>query len=212
MDVVSYILSKNAVKHVEVDVEEVKEEVAEIEEELDKKVNKDELGSSAYLDAPVMGDATDNEVVLGCDSRLSDARTPVAHTHLMSEISDLPTLGTVVTYDIPVMGDALPNEVVMGDDSRLTDSRDPNPHTHTVSDISDFPSLGTAAEKDWSNAYDPTSEDLVTGKVIGDALETLPHPMVFKGSLGEGGTISQLPAAVSANEGFTYKVITFSFW
>ena len=42
MDVVSYILSKNAVKHVEVDVEEVKEEVAEIEEELDKKVNKDE--------------------------------------------------------------------------------------------------------------------------------------------------------------------------
>lgn len=208
MDVVSYILSKNAIKHVEVDVEEVKEEVAEIEEELDKKVNKDELGSSAYLDAPVMGDAADNEVVLGYDSRLSDARTPVAHTHLMNEISDLPTLGTVVTYDIPVMGDALPNEVVMGDDSRLTDSRDPNPHTHTVSDISDFPSLGTAAEKDWSNTYDPTSEDLITGKVVGDALGTLPNPMVFKGSLGEGGTISQLPAAVPANEGFTYKVIT----
>ena len=215
MDIVSYILNKNSIGEIQDEVDQIEEDLVDIEQditdintELDKKVNKDELGSSAYLDVPAMGDAADNEVVLGCDSRLTDARTPVAHTHLMNEIADLPTLGTVVTYDIPVMGDALANEVVMGDDTRLTDNRDPNPHNHVVADITDFPTLGTAAAKDYTSTYDPTSSDLVTGEVVGEAINSLPNPMVFKGSLGDGGTITQLPAPVAANEGFTYKVIT----
>ena len=208
MDIVSYILNKNSIGEIQDEVDQIEEDLVEINTELDKKVNKDELGSSAYLDVPAMGDAADNEVVLGCDSRLTDARTPVAHTHLMNEIADLPTLGTVVTYDIPVMGDALANEVVMGDDTRLTDNRDPNPHNHVVADITDFPTLGTAAAKDYTSTYDPTSSDLVTGEVVGEAINSLPNPMVFKGSLGDGGTITQLPAPVAANEGFTYKVIT----
>ena len=208
MDIVTYALSKKAIKKVQVDVDEVKADVAEVEHELENKVDKDELGSSAFLDVPVIGDAAENEVVIGSDSRLSDARTPKAHNHTMDDISDLPELGSVVTYDIPAIGDALPNEVVLGDDSRLTDSRTPKAHTHTTSEISDFPTLGTAAGKNWSNTFDPTSEDLVSGKAVGEALNTLPNPMIFKGSLGEGGTISELPAAVAANEGFTYKVIT----
>lgn len=208
MDIVSYILNKNSIGEIQDEVDQIEEDLVDINTELDKKVNKDELGSSAYLDAPAIGDAADNEVVLGCDSRLTDARTPVAHTHLMNEIADLPTLGTVVTYDIPVMGDALPNEVVMGDDTRLTDNRDPNPHNHVVADITDFPTLGTAAAKDYTSTYDPTSSDLVTGEAVGEAINSLPNPMVFKGSLGDGGTITQLPAPVAANEGFTYKVIT----
>lgn len=32
--------------------------------------------------------------------------------------------------------------------------------------------------------------------------------MIFKGSLGTGGTITSLPTAAAANNGFTYKVIT----
>ena len=39
-------------------------------------------------------------------------------------------------------------------------------------------------------------------------LDNLPFPMVFKGSLGTGGTISTLPAASSENEGYVYIVIT----
>lgn len=35
----------------------------------------------------------------------------------------------------------------------------------------------------------------------------IPQAMVFKGSLGTGGTITTLPTASSSNEGFTYKVI-----
>lgn len=39
------------------------------------------------------------------------------------------------------------------------------------------------------------------------AIENLPKPMVFKGSLGTGGTITSLPAASSSNTGYVYKVI-----
>ena len=39
-------------------------------------------------------------------------------------------------------------------------------------------------------------------------VEDLPEPMLFKGSLGIGGTITELPDASSINEGYVYKVIT----
>ena len=39
-------------------------------------------------------------------------------------------------------------------------------------------------------------------------IDDLPAPMIFKGTLGVGGTIQTLPTASASNEGFTYKVIT----
>ena len=39
-------------------------------------------------------------------------------------------------------------------------------------------------------------------------IDNLPEPMVFKGTLGVGGTIQTLPTASASNEGWTYKVIT----
>lgn len=41
-----------------------------------------------------------------------------------------------------------------------------------------------------------------------ERIDALPLPMVFKGTLGTGGTISTLPTASSENEGFVYIVIT----
>ena len=41
-----------------------------------------------------------------------------------------------------------------------------------------------------------------------ERIDALPLPMVFKGTLGTGGTISTLPTASSSNEGFVYIVIT----
>ena len=41
-----------------------------------------------------------------------------------------------------------------------------------------------------------------------ERIDALPLPMVFKGSLGTGGTIESLPTASSENEGFVYIVIT----
>ena len=44
------------------------------------------------------GDAAPNQVVLGADTRLTDARTPVAHGHAISEIGELSdALNTLTT-------------------------------------------------------------------------------------------------------------------
>ena len=52
------------------------------------------------------------------------------------------------------------------------------------------------------------STKVATTAYVDSAITSLPEPMIFKGSLGTGGTITSLPAASSSNEGFTYKVIT----
>lgn len=70
--------------------------------------------------------------------------------------------------------------------------------------------LGTAAKKGVATSISSSStdNDLATAKAVNDAIIALPSPMVFKGSLGTGGTITTLPTASAANEGYTYKVIT----
>lgn len=49
---------------------------------------------------------------------------------------------------------------------------------------------------------------LPTSKAVKQAIDALPEPMIFKGTLGKDGTITSLPAAAASNEGYTYKVIT----
>ena len=46
------------------------------------------------------------------------------------------------------------------------------------------------------------------GKRANERIDSLPEPMVFKGTLGVGGTIESLPTASTSNKGFTYIVIT----
>lgn len=52
------------------------------------------------------------------------------------------------------------------------------------------------------------STKIATTAYVDTAVDNLPEPMVFKGSLGTGGTITTLPVDGSANIGDTYKVIT----
>lgn len=49
---------------------------------------------------------------------------------------------------------------------------------------------------------------LPTSKAVKAAIDAIPEPMIFKGTLGKDGTITSLPAAAASNEGYTYKVIT----
>jgi len=51
------------------------------------------LGTAAPLDVAAAGDASASQVVTGNDSRLSDARTPTAHSQAASTISDSTTAG-----------------------------------------------------------------------------------------------------------------------
>jgi hypothetical protein len=46
------------------------------------------LGTAATRNVPASGNAGSAEVVLGNDGRLSDSRTPTAHTHTASQVSD----------------------------------------------------------------------------------------------------------------------------
>lgn len=55
------------------------------------KAAVDALGTASSKDVAASGDASASEVVMGNDSRLTDARTPVAHTHTLSNISDAGT-------------------------------------------------------------------------------------------------------------------------
>jgi len=54
---------------------------------------KPTLGTAAPLDVPASGDASSSQVVKGDDTRLTNARTPTAHTHTASDISDSTTAG-----------------------------------------------------------------------------------------------------------------------
>jgi len=74
--------------------------------------------------------------------------------------------------------------------------------------IANKPTLGTAAAKDFTTSVTQNSGDLVTSGAVFSAIDNLPEPMVFKGTLGTGGTITTLPTAAASNEGYTYKVIT----
>lgn len=68
--------------------------------------------------------------------------------------------------------------------------------------------IGTAAAKNFTTSVTNGSNDLVTSGAVYTAIDNLPEPMVFKGSLGTGGTITALPVNGTATVGDTYKVIT----
>lgn len=74
--------------------------------------------------------------------------------------------------------------------------------------ISDASSMGvdTSITASASNNKVPTSKAIKD--YVDTEIENLPEPMIFKGSVGTGGTITSLPTAAKANMGFTYKVIT----
>lgn len=62
----------------------------------------DDLGTAALLDAPASGDAASGQVVTGSDSRLTNARTPLTHTHITSQVTGLDDhlAGHKVYYDV----------------------------------------------------------------------------------------------------------------
>ena len=98
-------------------------------------------------------------------------------------IKNKPTLGTAAAKDVPASGNASATEVVLGNDSRLTDARNSADVTDTYSATGTVPVSGKAV-----------------ASAIAAAIEGLPEPMVFKGSLGTGGTIIDLPTATAADD------------
>ena len=68
--------------------------------------------------------------------------------------------------------------------------------------------LAAAAYKGVDTTVTENSDNLVTSGAVWAAIDGLPEAMVFKGTVGTGGTITNVPVDGSANIGDTYKVIT----
>lgn len=70
--------------------------------------------------------------------------------------------------------------------------------------------LGTSAFKNTTDTYSETGTDPVTGKAVKQAIDSLPEPMIFKGTVGSSSatyTWDQLPTPGASNEGWTFKAI-----
>ena len=76
----------------------------------------------------------------------------------------------------------------------------------TPSDVA-VKGLKNAAYSDIANTYSATGTAPASGKAIKNAFDTI-APMIYQGTLGVGGTITDLPTASSSNKGFVYNVIT----
>jgi hypothetical protein len=68
--------------------------------------------------------------------------------------------------------------------------------------------LASSCAKSYTDSVTSGGTDLITSGGVYTAINGLPKPMVFKGTVGTGGTITTLPTDGSADVGFTYKVIT----
>lgn len=202
--------------------------------------NKPTLGTAAAKDVPATGNASTSQVVMGNDTRLSDARNAAdvyswakastKPTYSYSEITNTPTIPTITDTYSGTSSDGMSGKAVksaidaldgtitgsVGAGKTLTALSQTDGKVSatfgnisiTKSQVSDFPSLGTAAAKNFTTSVTNGSNDLVTSGAVWTAIDNLPEPMVFKGSLGTGGIITALPVNGSAAIGDTYKVIT----
>lgn len=96
-----------------------------------------DAGTAAGLDVPASGDAASGEVVKGDDTRLSDARTPTAHSHAISDVTGLQSA---------LDGKADDADVFSGDYDDLTNK--PTLFSGAYADLTGKPTLGTAAAAD----------------------------------------------------------------
>ena len=101
-------------------------------------LNTANLGTAAYSNATAF--------VLANDSRLTDARAPLAHTQNYTTIMSAPWL----TVEADPIWSGVSNTVVYTNDVRLTDARTPTAHTQDYSTITSAPWLTVEADPIWS--------------------------------------------------------------
>ena len=167
--------------------------------------NKPTLGTAAAKNVSQSGDASSTEVVMGNDTRLTDARTPISHTHTKSEITDFThthTKSDITDFSHTHVKLDITDFAHTHTKSDITDFA----HTHTKSEIVDFPESMPASDVyPWAKAET---------KPIYTATEVGAIPASDKGSangvaeLDQNGKVlsSQLPSFVDdVIEGYLYE-------
>jgi hypothetical protein len=161
-----------------------------------------DAGTAASKNTPATGNAGSTEVVLGSDTRLSDARTPAAHNQAWSTITSTPT--SLSGYGI--------TDAVASSDSRLTNARTPTAHksTHATggTDALTPADIGASAVGHTHSASEVTSGQF--------ALARLPVVLEQTATVGNSGTSTTLAlttgsvqtVTLSANCTFTMPAAT----
>jgi len=120
---------------------------------------KPTLGTAASKDTPSSGNATSTQVVLGNDTRLTDARTPTSHTHAAAQVTGLAAVATTGSYNDLSNKPAIPagtvTSVNVSVPTGLQASGGPvtASGTITISYASGYAIPTTAKQGQWDTAY-----------------------------------------------------------
>ena len=125
--------------------------------------------------------------------------------HTIAKLSDIPTKTSDLTNDSGFTTNTGTITGVSVNGTSVATSGVANITSMPASILSGvIPSAVTAT----TQANSDNSTKIATTAFVKTAISGLIGPMMFKGTLGTGGTITTLPTAAEANTGFTYKVIT----
>lgn len=151
-----------------------------------------DLGTSAVKDVPATGDASAGEVVLGNDTRLTDARTPTSHTHTASEVTDF---DTEVSNNVDVAANtsklagieagAEVNNISDVNATDLTDGGDSTLHYHSA-DRARANHTGTQTLSTISDAGTIASQDANSVTITGGSVTGITDLAIADGGTGAG--------------------------
>ena len=170
------------------------------------------VGTAAIRNIPATGNAANNEIVIGTDTRLTNARTPTSHssTHASGgadpitpaaigaapsshthALGDITGVGTAAVRNIPTTGDAATNEIVIGTDTRLTNSRAPTSHASSHASGGADPitpaSIGAAASSHTHSASQVTG--LANVATSGSYLDLADTPAAYSLPVATSGVL-----------------------
>lgn len=184
------------------------------------------------VDFTTSGTSSSTKAVRADDSRLSDSRTPTAHTHPQSDVTNLVTdlAGKAASVHTHAAGDVtsgtfaiglIPtgttsSTVCIGNDGRLNDARTPLAHTHPQSDVTNLVTdlAGKAAAVHTHDAADITSGTVATARLgSGTANSTtfLRGDQTWATPTGSGGSVTiskSILTATQVNSTTTPAVLT----
>lgn len=123
--------------------------------------NKPTLGTASAKDVPSSGNASTSQVVMGDDTRLSDARTPTSHNQASS------TINAMTGYSKPSSTSAISTNDTLngaiGKLERALDDKGTSNFSGAYSDLTGKPTLGTAAAKDVPVSGNASTTQVVMG-------------------------------------------------
>lgn len=145
---------------------------------------KPTLGTAAPLNVAASGDAASGEVVKGNDSRLTNARTPTAHTHPSTDINDSTTAGRALL----TAADAAAQRTALGLNSVE------NTALSTWAGSANITTVGTVGTGTWN------ATAIADGKIAS----------ALTGKTYNGLTLTALATGFSVAGGTTSKTLTLS--